>query len=266
MGSALYYSFTDYNLLSPANWIGLSNYQHLWLDPLWYKSLLVTLIYALVTVPLGLIGSLGLALLLNRDMVGVRLWRALFYLPVIFPVVASSLIWKDMFNANDGLLNTILIFFHIPPYAWVTEPETALPSLILMNLWGMGGTLLIWISGLRSVPDQLYDAARMDGANSWQRFWSITLPMLSPVLFFNLVIGIINSLQVFAQAQIITLGGPLHATFFILVYIYQAAFQNFQMGYASAISWMLFLIIALLTVLIFCTSGWVYYEGGDKDA
>jgi multiple sugar transport system permease protein len=269
--SALYYSFTDYDLLTQANWVGLANYQELWHDPLWFKSLLVTLSYALISVPLGLIGSLGLALLLNRDVVGARLWRAIFYLPVIFPVVAGALIWANMFNPQDGLLNFILVHLHLPPYTWLQEPESALPSLIVMSLWGIGGPMLIWISGLRSVPEQLYEAAKIDGANTWQQFYKVTLPMLSPVIFFNAIIGVIGSLQLFAQAQVITengpqhiAGGPLHSTFFIVIYIYQEAFQNFRMGYASAIAWMLFLLIGGLTLLLFRTSGWVYYEGGDR--
>ncbi len=263
--SALYYSFTDYDLLTKANWVGFANYQQLWHDPLWYKSLSVTLLYALISVPLGLIGSLGLAMLLNREVIGVRFWRAVFYLPVVFPAVGASLIWLTMFNANDGLFNTILTFFHLPPYTWVSEPETALPSMIIFSLWGMGGSMLIWISGLRSISTDLYDAAKVDGANAWHQFWSVTLPMLSPVMLFNLIIGIISSLQIFTQAEVVTAGGPLHATFFIVLYIYQEAFQDFKMGYASAIAWMLFLLIALLTVLVLRTSGsWVYYAGGDR--
>lgn len=262
--SALYYSFTDYDLLTHANWVGLANYQELWHDPLWFKSLSVTLTYALISVPLGLLGSLGLALLLNREVVGVRLWRAIFYLPVIFPAVASALIWSNMFNPQDGLFNFILVHLHLPPYTWFQEPESALPSMIVLGLWGIGSPMLIWISGLRSVPEQLYEAARIDGANMWQQFYHVTLPMLSPVLFFNTVIGLIGSLQVFTQVQVITQGGPLHATFFIVIYIYQEAFQNFRMGYASAIAWMLFLLIGGLTLLLFRTSRWVYYEGGDR--
>jgi multiple sugar transport system permease protein len=264
--SAMYYSFTDYDLLTKANWVGFANYVRLWHDPLWYKSLSVTLLYALTSVPLGLIGSLGLALLLNREVIGVRFWRAVFYLPVVFPAAGASLIWLTMFNANNGLFNTILTFFHLPPYTWVSEPETALPSMIIFSLWGMGGSMLIWISGLRSIPTDLYDAARVDGANAWHQFWSVTLPMLSPVLLFNLIIGIISSLQIFTQAEIVTAGGPLHATFFIVLFIYQEAFQDFRMGYASAIAWMLFLLIALLTALVLRTSSnWVYYAGGDRN-
>lgn len=264
MVSALYYSFTDYDLLTQANWVGLANYQELWHDPLWYKSLSVTLIYALISVPLGLLGSLGLAMLLNRDVLGVRLWRALFYLPVIFPAVGGALIWNSMFNANDGLLNYFLTWLHLPAYTWTSEPETALPSLIVMSLWNMGGSMLIWLSGLRSVPEQLYEAARIDGANAWRQFYSITIPMLSPVILFNMIMGIIGSLQIFTQANLTTKGGPLHATFFIMIYIYQAAFQDFRMGYASALAWMLFFLIALLALLVFRTSGWVYYAGGDR--
>ena len=261
---ALYFSFTDYDLLTQQDWVGFSNYQHLWHDPLWYKSLTVTLTYALVSVPLGLMGSLGLAMLLNREVLGTRLWRAVFYLPVVFPTVASALIWGSMFNANGGLINTILHWFHLPPYTWLVEPESALPSLIIMSLWGMGGSMLIWISGLRSVPDYLYEAAKIDGANALSQFRHVTLPMLSPVIFFNLIIGIIGSLQLFAQAQVLTQGGPLHSTFFIVIYIYRQAFQDFRMGYASAIAWMLFAIIALLTLLVFRTSGWVFYSGGEN--
>jgi multiple sugar transport system permease protein len=259
--TALYYSFTTFDMLSPPRWIGLHNYQRLVGDPLWWHSLGVTVEYALLAVPIGLVCSFGLALLLNQDVRGLRLWRAVFYLPVVFPAVAAALVWSNMYNPQSGVFDDLLTRAHLPTVPWLQDPSTAITSLVLLSLWGVGGGMLLWLSGLQSVPQHLYEAASIDGANAWRRFWSVTVPMLTPIIFFNLVMGVIGSLQTFTQTFIMTAGGPLNATFFIVINIYQKAFQWFQMGYASAMAWVLFLIVAVLTLLIFRTSGWVYYEG-----
>ena len=259
--TALYYSFTHFDLLSSPRWIGLHNYQRLVGDALWWHSLAVTAEFALVSVPLGLVCSFGLALLLHQDVRGLRLWRAIFYLPVVFPAVAAALVWRAMYDPQSGVFDDLLARVHLPTIPWLQDPSTAIPSLILMSLWGIGGGMLLWLSGLQSVPKHLYEAASIDGANSWRRFWSVTAPMLTPIIFFNLVMGVIGSLQNFTQTFIMTQGGPMNATFFVVINIYQKAFQWFQMGYASAMAWALFLIIGVLTLLIFRSSGWVYYEG-----
>ena len=261
MVMSLYYSFTKYDLLSPPRWIGLENYQRLMSDDQFWESLGVTFHYALVAVPLGLLLSGLLSLLLNQPIRGMSFYRALFYIPVIVPAVAAAFLFSDLYNVDYGLANWVLRSIGLPEYTWISRPETALNSLIVINLWGIGGSTIIWIAGLRSIPQYLYEAAIVDGAGPLRKFWHITIPMLTPVIFFNLVLGVIQGLQTFTQVYVLTNGGPGTSTLFIVLNIFKQAFLNFRMGYAAAIAWVLFAIILGCTALVFRTSGWVYYEG-----
>lgn len=264
---SFYYSLTKYDMLSPATFVGTQNYANLFQDPSFLNSIEVTLIYTVISVPLGLICGLGLALLLNEKVPGMRIFRTIFYLPVVVPAIASSELWLDMFSPNQyGIVNTILMNLHIinQPYAFFTEPSTALISLIYMSLWGMGGGMLIWLAGLQSVPLELYEAAKVDGAGRARQFFRITLPLLTPTIFFNMVTGMIGTLQIFVQSLVLggVDGNPLGALDFISLFIYRHAFSYFQMGFASAAGWVLFLFIMLLTMLVFWSGRkWVYYEG-----
>lgn len=262
MLTSLYYSFTKYDVLSPPRWIGLRNYERLIEDPTFWTSVSVTLQYTLIAVPLGLILSGLLSVLLNRALRGISLYRALFYIPVIVPTVATAVLFADLYNVRYGIVNAILRAVGLPEYTWITRPETALPAVIVMGLWTIGGSSIIWLAGLRSIPPYLYDAASVDGAGPLRRLWHITLPMLTPVIFLNLVLGIIASLQVFTQVYVLTNGGPANATLFLMLNIFREGFDHFRMGYASAMSWVLFLATLLITLVVFKTSNrWVYYEG-----
>ncbi len=261
---SLYYSFTKYNLLSSPHWIGLGNYRRVLDDREFLTSLRVTFRYALVSVPLGLILSGLLALLLHRPLRGMSLFRALFYIPVIVPPVAAAILFADLYNVRYGIANRILRGIGLHGYSWITRPETALNALVVMSFWSIGGGTIVWLAGLQGIPRSLYEAAEIDGAGGLRRFWNITIPMMTPIIFFNLVLGVIGSLQVFTQALVMTNGGPANSTLFVALKIYREGFQHFNMGYAATIAWVLFLIISALTALIFKTSGWVYYEGAQR--
>lgn len=262
---SLYFSFTEYNVLKPAKWVGLSNYERMFNEPKFWNSLKVTFIYSIFAVPLGLIIGFFLALLLKRNVPGVRWFRTIYYLPVVVPVVALGVLWKQLYSPPVGLANQILNFFGFPSYTWFSHPDSVMLSLILMSLWQAGAAMIIWLAGLESVPETLYEAATVDGASPLRRFWHITLPLVTPVIFFNLIIGIIGALQVFGQVLVTTGGGPLDASNFLVVYIYNRAFNALQMGYASALAWVLFAIVLVFTVFVFRTSkSWVHYEGEAK--
>lgn len=270
---SLYMSFTHWSLLSPPQWIGLENYRQLLHDPLVGISLWNTAWYVLFAVPLGVLLSLVLALLLNQKLKGMGLFRTIFFLPSVTNMVAVSILWMWVFNPEFGLLNRGLALLGISGPLWLQSELWAKPALILMSLWGVGGGMIITLAGLQSIPRELYEAAQLDGARRWHRFRHITLPMLSPVLFFNLVMNTIGAFQVFTQAFVMTAsssqgqeGGPNNATLFFVLYLYKKAFQQFKMGYASALAWLLFLIILLFTVIQFSLSRrWVYYESGGMD-
>ena len=263
MIASIFFSFCRYDVLTPPNWCGLDNYRRLFSDELFWKSLEATSLYALGSVPLGLAISLFIALMLNRDIKGVAWFRTVFYLPSVISGVAVSLLWMWIFNPDFGILNHLLWkFFRIQGPAWIASEEWVIPSLIIMSLWGIGGGIVIYLAGLQGIPTELYEAAEIDGAGGWRKLINITLPMISPVIFFNLVMGIIGSFQVFTQAYVMTNGGPNNASLFMVLYLYRNAFQYFSMGYASAIAWILFMIIMALTMLVFKSSPmWVYYEG-----
>lgn len=263
---SLYLSFCKYDLYS-LEWVGPKNYQVLFTqDPLFYKSLTNTALYALFSVPLGLTGSLLIAVLLNQKVKGIAVFRTLFYLPSLVPAVASALVWQWVFHPDSGILNYGLSLFHIKGPAWLLDVHTALASLIIMSLWGIGGSrMIIFLAGLQGISDELYEAAALDGAKAWASFRHVTLPMLTPTIFFNLILGIIGSFQVFTQAYIMTNGGPNNATMMYVLYLYNNTFRYFKLGKGSAMAWILFAILLVFTLVQFKNaSKWVYYEGGEK--
>lgn len=255
-------SFADYDVLSPATWTGLSNYKRMFSgDPLVPVAVVNTL-FMMLGIPLGLAVGLGIALLLNVEVRGVALWRTCFYLPSIVPAVASSILWIWIFNPQSGLLNRMLGAFGIHGPNWLQDAGTAKIALILMGLWGAGGGMVIWLAGLKSIPASYYEAARLDGANAWQQFCNITLPLLSPYILFNLIMGVIGTLQLFSQAFIMTQGGPVNSTLFYVYHLFNHAFRYLNMGYASALAWGLVIVVFILTVAqLKLSRRWVHYEG-----
>lgn len=263
MVASLIVSFTRWDLLSPATFIGLQNYEKMFTrDPLFWQSLKVTAIYTCVYVPMELAGGLVLALLLNQRLRFVGVFRTIYYLPSVLPGVAFVVLWIWILHPDVGLLNTLLSLVGIQGPRWLADPGWALPALLMMSLWGLGRSMVIYLASLQGIPRHLYEAASIDGANSWQSFWKITIPLLTPTIFFNLVLSIISTFQTFTSAYVATEGGPLDSTLFYVLYLFRQAFQYFNMGYASALAWVLFLIILALTLLIVRSSGrWVFYEG-----
>lgn len=259
---SLYYSFCDYSLLQPPVWTGWDNYRTLLRDAVFWKSMGNTGYFASCSLLGGLVLSLALALLLNCNIRGQAIYRTIVYLPSLAPIVASSMLWLWLFNAKLGLLNSLLAKVGIEGPNWLGSYQWAMPSLILMSFWGVGNGVVIYLAGLQDVPRELYEAADIDGANFWQRLKNVTLPMISPVIFFNLVMGIIGSLQTFSTAFIMTNGGPDQATYFYTMYLYDNAFSYLKMGYASAMAWIELLIVVALTGLAFWSSKrWVHYQG-----
>jgi multiple sugar transport system permease protein len=266
MGSLLL-SFCQYDLAN-LKFAGLSNYERLFTnDPLFWKSLWNTATYTLFAVPLGLTGSLMLAVFLNQKVRGLALYRTLYYIPSLVPAVATALLWNYVFNANFGILNNSLRSAGMSnPPQWLQDPNWALPAFVIMSLWGIGGgRMIIFLAGLQGIPDSYYEAADIDGAGALSKFRHITLPMLTPMIFFNMVLGIIGSFQVFTAAYIMTGGGPANATLFYVLYLFRQAFEEFRMGYASAMAWVLFIILLVCTGIQFWQAKkWVYYEGEVK--
>lgn len=254
-------SFTNYDMFS-WEFVGLANFKRMFtIDDLVLKSLWVTTKYALMSVPLTLIFGFFLALLLNQKIKGLSIWRTIFYLPSILSGVAVIIMWILILNPEFGLVNSMLAYLGIKGPNWLGSPQWALISLVLMQLWGVGGSMLIYLGGLQGIPTELYDAANVDGANEWQQLFHITIPMMSPVIFFNLVMGIIGALQTFDTAFIATAGGPAYSTYFYMLHLFTTAFEELRMGYASALAWVLFVYIMLLTVFVFrFGSAWVFYE------
>lgn len=253
-------SFTDYDILTPPRFTGLDHYAALLgEDPLFWKSLWNTL-YMMAGIPLGMAAGLGVALLLNHEIRGMAVYRTLFYLPAIMPAVAASILWIWIFNPTHGILNTMLGWVGMPQPGWLQNQIFSKPSLILMGLWGAGASMIIWLAGLKGIPDHLYDASKVDGANAIQRFAHVTLPMLSPYVLFNLIMGVIGTFQVFTQAYVMTQGGPNDTTLFYVYYLFNNAFRYLKMGYASAMAWILFVIILILTLVqLRWSRRWVHY-------
>jgi len=267
MFASLYLSFTETTMLQPPEYVGLLNYRNLFstdvITSLFWKTLFNTSYYVFLSVPLELAVGFSIALLLNRDIVGRGIFRTIYYLPAVLPAVAVSLLWLLVFNADFGVLNSLLAVFRIKGPAWLYEEAWAKPALIIMSVWAAGGPMLIFLAGLQGIPTEIYDASKVDGAGAWSRFRHVTIPMVSPTIFFVLVTGIIGSFQVFTNTYIMTAGGPNNSTMMYVLYLFNLAFRQFHMGYASALAWVYFIIIMLFTVLVFRSSAaWVYYEAG----
>lgn len=262
MIASLYFSFTQYELVKPPTWTGLQNYLNAFADPLVWQSLKVSATYSIVVVPLGMSFSFLVALLLNQRVKALSFFRSVFYLPVLIPAAVSSVLFGWLFNPEFGLINLALSLIGIKGPLWLASTIWALPTLMILNLWTIGGPMLIYLAGFQGIPTDLYEAASIDGAGVLSRFRHVTIPMMTPVIFFNLIMGIIGSFQSFTSSYVLTAGGPANATLFYLLYLYQNAFQSFRMGYASALAWILFIIVLLLSLLVFRSSAaWVYYEG-----
>lgn len=275
VGLSLYYSLCDYSLLQAPAYIGMENYRQLITDDVFWKAVVNTFEYAVLAIPSGLVVSLALAMLLNLDVKGQSLWRTVIFLPTLVPLVASSMLWLWLYNGRLGLFNAVLAKFHIEGPGWLSDvmfsfgrpgDKTnfywAMPSLVFMSLWGVGNTVTIFLAGLQDVPRELYEAAEIDGAGRWGRIWHVTLPMLSPVIFFNLVMSLIGTMQVFAVPFIMTQGGPARATYLLTMYVYDNAFHYLKMGYASAVAWVMLLMVVAMTGIAFWSSKrWVHYQG-----
>ena len=263
---SFYFSFTDYAVLRSPKFLGIDNYVHLLTtDRLFWKAVGVTITFAVMSLPLGIMGSLLVAVLMNQKVRGIPFFRTCFYMPAIVPGVASAVLWSWLLNPDYGLVNAVLFELGLPTSRFLAEPETALPSLVLMGLWGLGGGMVIYLAGLQGIPEALYEAGKIDGANSWQLFWKITIPLITPTIFFNLIMGLIGTFQYFMSAYIMTAGGPLFATYFYNLMLYERAYKWMQMGVASAMAWMLLVVVLILTLLVFRSSSvWVYYEAEVK--
>lgn len=262
--ASLYYSFTSYSMFGPAKWIGTVNYSDLFSDNTWWTSLYNTVYILVFSVPLGIIFALVLALLLNVKTRGQSIYRTIFYLPSIVPIVAAAVVWAYVFNPQYGVLNNILSIFGVNGPGWLSSPYWSKPALIIISIWGVGNLMIILLAGLQDVPQDLYDAAKVDGAGSWSRFWNVTIPFLSPHLLFALVTGLIAGFQYFAPAYVLTggEGTPASSTLIAPLYLYQNAFRFFKVGYASAMAWVLFVIVAVCTILVFRFVGKRIYYGG----
>jgi multiple sugar transport system permease protein len=265
---SLYISFFHWSVLGTPRWAGLENYVTALSggDPRFWLSWARTWTYALLFIPAGLSISLVLAAMLNQKLKGTVLFRTLFFLPTLIPVVASALLWRWLLQPEVGLVNYVLWSMRIPGPRWFSDVNLALPALVMISLWASvgGSRMIIFLAGLQGVPEELYDAAAIDGANWWQRFRNVTLPMITPTIFFNMILGVIGALQVFSISFVATEGGPAYATWFYMLQLYDSAFRNFLMGYASALAWIFFLVVLALTMVQFKLSGgWVFYAGEE---
>ena len=261
--ATIYYSFTNFNGVQSPKWIGFANYTALFHDPLFGTSLFNTLFYTVFELPLSTAAALGLALLLNQNVRGRAIYRTIFYIPSIVPLVASCLIFVWIFNPATGIVNDLLTNVHVQGPGWFFSANWSKPSLILLGLWGVGQPMVIYLAGLQGIPAELYEVAALDGARAWKRFRRITLPMLSPVILFNVILQLVTCFSYFTQAQVIEggdIGGPNNSTWFYVQYLYQQAFEYLRLGYSSAMAFFLFVISAIVMVVLFRTSSrWVYY-------
>jgi multiple sugar transport system permease protein len=267
IAASFYYSFCEYSVLTPTQYIGLGNYQDLMNDEVFWKSLWNTFIYAVVALPLTSIIAILLALLLNMDIKGKSFFRTIYFLPSLLPVIAVAILWQWIFNGQFGLLNYLLSFGGIAGPNWLTDPKWSKTALIIMSLWGAGNTMIIYLAGLQEVPQELYEAAELDGAVGLRKVWHVTLPMISPVIYFNVIMGIIGTLQVFAAPYILgggagSIGAPARSLLFYTMYLYDNAFRYLRMGYASAMAWILFILILVCTWLAtWISKRYIYYAG-----
>jgi multiple sugar transport system permease protein len=272
--ASLALSFTEYNIINPPEWLGLANYEKLLTDELWFKSIRVTLRYVALYVPASLITAYSIALLMSRHIRGINLYRTFWYLPSVVPIVASAAIWRWGLHPEFGPVNYPLKVLGLPAPRWLTDPDWIIPSIVFISLWGLGNATLIFLAAIKGVPPSFYEAAEVDGAGVWARFRHITLPLTSSIIFFQLIVSIITSFQVFGVAYVLFVNqpgassaGPDNAALFYVLYMYRNAFGYFRNGYASAMAWTLFLVIVLLTWLLFYSQKrWVYYEteGGGE--
>ena len=265
---SLYWSLTDFNVFkSETNFIGLDNFRTMFSSSdLYFKdSTKATAYYAVLNVPASILFSFAVALMLSSNIKGRGIFRSIFYLPSISPAVASCMVWVWLLNQQYGLINTVLKSIGITPPAWIWSKDTVIPTLVMINMWNTGGTMVIFLAGIMSVPKVYYEALEIDGGNAFHKLIYVTIPMVTPTLFFNTIMAIINSLQVFTQGYIMTEGGPSNASLFYCLYIYREAFQNANMGYACALAWLLFLIILVLTLVVLKSQKkWVYYSDGGR--
>ena len=263
MAASLYLSFTDYNLLEPPEWVGMENFTRMLDDARLLNSLKVTFLYVFISVPLQLVAALALALVLDRGLRGMNFYRSIYYLPSLLGgSVAIAALWRQIFG-TQGLVNQVLGFFGIEGQGWISDPSSALGTLMILNVWTFGAPMIIFLAGLRQIPGMYYEAASMDGASKARQLWTITIPLLTPIIFFNLVLQIIGAFQSFTQAFVVSggTGGPADSTMFYTLYLYQKGFTNFDMGYASAMAWLLLVIIAIFTLINFMASKfWVFYD------
>jgi multiple sugar transport system permease protein len=273
IGASFYYSLTDYNVLQPPTFVGLDNYRAIFNDPLFWQSLTNTLYLVFVGIPIYTIVDIAVAVLLNTKVAGQTFYRTVIFLPTLIPAVVLSILWLRLLDPRNGLVNVVLSQFNVNGPGWFSDPDWSKPSFILLTLWGTGNSVVIYLAGLQNVDQTLYEAADVDGANWRQKIWHITLPSLSPVILFNIILGVIATFQFFTQVFIIsTVGGngataapgsPLNSVLFYSLYLYQNAFSYLHMGYASGLAWILLVIALAMTVLILKTSArWVYYAAG----
>jgi multiple sugar transport system permease protein len=265
---SLFLSFTDYRGSGTPAFIGPDNYVYmLTKDPRFIDSVRSTFLFVVTYLPLNLVIGLGIALLMNQRVRGITFFRAIYYLPAVSSGVAVALLWQFVFHKQYGILNAILSFFGIPNIGWLVDPTWVMTAFVMLSLWGVGGSMIIYLAGLQAIPSELYEAASIDGAGHVRQFWHITLPMLSPTIFFNLVTGLIAAFQIFESAYVMTEGGPKYATYFFGINIYFTAFKSLRFGYASTIAWALFAIIVATTLFVFSTSRrWVFYAGAREDS
>jgi multiple sugar transport system permease protein len=266
---SLYASFTNYNITSQMKFVGFENYKRMFtFDELFWTSLWNTLYYVVFSVPITTAGAILLAVFLNQRVPGIKWYRTLFYLPAVLSGVGVYLLWMQLLSPSTGLVNTALSWFGIEGPAWLYSPEWTKPALILMKLWSVGGGMLLYLASLQGVPKTMYEAAEIDGAGTFQKFFKITLPMITPVIFFDIVTSLIGGFQIFQEAYVMTEngdGGPVNSLLFYNLHMWNNAFEMFNMGYASSMAWMLFVIVMLLTVInLKIGKKWVYYEGGDQ--
>jgi multiple sugar transport system permease protein len=261
--ASLVISFTKWPLLAPPKWVGLANYTRLLKDDNFWQSLKVTAYYSGVGIPAGLFSGFSIALLMNQKIKGIQAWRTIYYLPAVISGVAVARLWKWVFNGEYGILNVALSWIGIDGPFWLSSQQWVIPALLIMAMWGVAGAnMVIYLAGLQAIPTELYEAAMIDGANGWRKLIHITIPMMTPIIFLRLVMGIIGSFQVFTPAFVMTDGGPGRSSLFYVLYLYRNAFEYNKMGYASSLAWVLFIIILVLTLLIFRSSEvWVFYQG-----
>jgi len=263
--ASLYLSFTDYSLINSPSWVGLENFREMMSDRTFQRSLNVTLVYVLITVPLKLAFALFIAVILNYRLRAIGFFRTAYYVPSILGgSIAIAVLWRYIF-ADAGLINLVLTTIGLEPVNWFGDPINALFTITLLRTWQFGSAMVIFLAALQSIDKSLYEAAAIEGANKWQNFWHITMPLITPVIFFNLIMQMVQAFQEFNGPYVITGGGPLRSTYLLPLYIYDEAFKNFNMGYASALAWVLFVIIMVLTLVAFWSSKkWVYYAGDKR--